>query len=415
MLAVRGYGLLVRLASLFNNKAAAWVKGRKDWERKLEEGLGEVRQPVIWFHCASTGEFEQGQPILKALKTTYPSHLVVLTFFSPSGYEARKNEPLANIVTYLPEDTHRNARRFLDIVKPQMAFFVKYEFWYCYGLELKRRSIPFFCVSAIFRPGQLFFSIYGGFFRRILTRYTHLFVQDRESLELLYRHAVVSVTVSGDTRFERVVENSGREASMPFIESFCRDKNVLVAGSTWPEDDVLLASLMERVPGLRLVLVPHELSADGLKRLARRFTDPPVFYSDLTEPPPPDCRVLIIDKMGILSLLYRYGRYAYVGGGFGKGIHNILEPAVYGSPVFFGPHFKKFREAVQLVGKGGAFPLRSAGEMAEKISALDQDISHYTRIRETNRSYISGNTGATRLIMNYLMQNFPGRPARSDE
>jgi len=406
LLAVRCYGFSVRIASLFNKKAAAWISGRKDWERRLKAQLGENRKPVIWFHCASTGEFEQGQPILKQLKKDYPHHLVVLTFFSPSGFEARKNDPLADVVAYLPEDSFRNARRFLDLVRPDLAFFVKYEFWYCYGLELKRRGIPFFCVSAIFRPGQLFFRTYGGFFRRMLSRFTHLFVQDSNSLELLYRQGIVSVTVSGDTRFERVVENSQREAHhLQLIESFCLGRNVMVAGSTWPEDDELLARLLERRPDLSLILVPHEISAESLKRLGRRFSIPPVLFSSLSETVPDASRVLVIDSIGILSLLYRYGRYAYVGGGFGKGIHNILEAAVYGKPVFFGPRFEKFREARQLVEKGGAFPVKNADELFIKVNHLDP--AYCERIGAINRSYVSANTGATRIIMNYLRQNFP--------
>ena len=406
LLAVRCYGFSVRIASLFNAKAAAWINGRKDWERKLKEKIGENRQPVIWFHCASTGEFEQGQPILKQLKKDYPGHHVLVTFFSPSGFEACKNNPLADVVVYLPQDGFRNAHRFLDLVKPALVFFVKYEFWYCYGLELKRRGIPFFCVSAIFRKGQLFFRTYGGFFRRMLSRFTHLFVQDSNSLELLYGQGIVSVTVSGDTRFERVVENSQRDANhLQFIELFCFGRNVMVAGSTWPEDDELLARLLDRSPELSLIIVPHEINADSLKRLERRFSIPPVFYSSLSETPSEASRVLVIDSVGILSLLYRFGRYAYVGGGFGKGIHNILEAAVYGRPVFFGPRYEKFREARQLVEKGGAFPVKNTDELFNKINGLDP--TYFERIGAINRSYVSANTGATRIIMNYLRQNFP--------
>lgn len=387
-------------------KAAQWVQGRKNWERNLATALQGKSGKRIWFHCPSLGEFEQGRPVLEQIRQAYPEHCIVLTFFSPSGYNVRKQEPLADVVAYLPLDGRRASRQFLQLVSPQLAFFVKYDFWFWYGKYMYEQKIPFFCVSASFRPGQIFFKPWAKFFRKMITRYTHLFVQDQSSLELLYRNAIPAVTVSGDTRFDRVLENSERPADFPLLERFAVGHTVLVAGSTWPGDEKVLADCLQASPGLKLIIAPHEISESGIRQLQKRFGKA-VRYTQMNEAEALQAQVIIIDTIGLLSLLYRFGKYTYVGGGFGRGIHNVLEAAVYGRPVFFGPHFSKFREARDLKAMGSGIVVKKGAALAGQILRLDSAGAEYEKISAKSRKYIGDRKGATSILMNYLKMNYP--------
>lgn len=408
-LCIQLYGLLIRMASLFSSKAKEWVKGRKGWKQKLNDALKNNNKPRIWFHCASLGEFEQGRPVLEQLRKDFPNHFMVLSFFSPSGYESKKNEVIADYVCYMPLDGPRTSKAFINILNPSLVFFVKYEFWYFYGKELFRRKTSFYCLSAIFRPGQIYFKPWGKFFKKILTRYTHLFVQDQSSLELLYRNSIPSVTVSGDTRFDRVLEISSRDASFPFIENFCKHQVSIVAGSTWPEDEKVLASLLQDHPSVKLVIAPHEISESRIKSIESRFKGKTKRYSTLENEVDANCNVLIIDSIGMLSLIYRYGKYTYLGGGFGKGVHNILEAAVYGKPVFFGPNHLKFKEARDLKAMGGGIGIKNGKNLSSAFELLDNAESDYQVLSAKNRKYIEDRKGATAILMNYLSMNYIGR------
>jgi 3-deoxy-D-manno-octulosonic-acid transferase len=406
-LAVGSYGLFIRVAALFLPKAAQWVQGRKNWEQKLADQLQGKPAKRIWFHCPSLGEFEQGRPVLEQIRKEYPEHCIVLSFFSPSGYNVRKNEPLADIVTYLPLDSARNSRRFICLLNPSLVFFVKYDFWYWYGKILHEQKIPFFCVSASFRPGQIFFKSWAKFFRKILTRYSHIFVQDQSSLELLYKNAIPGVTVSGDTRFDRVLENSARMADFPTLQKFAEGSTVMVAGSTWAGDEKVLLGLLQSSPDLKLIIAPHEIHETAVRKMQQRFGGA-LRFTEASADKETNARVMIIDTIGLLSLIYRFGKYTYVGGGFGKGIHNVLEAAVYGKPVFFGPNFKKFREARDLKAMGCGILVKRPAELIDEISRLEANGDEYTKLATKSRKYIEDRKGATAILMNYLRLNYQG-------
>ena len=408
LLIISAYGWTIRIAALFNQKARDWIVGRRDWEEKLQTDLSTKSTRRIWFHCPSLGEFEQGRPVLEQIRRQYPDHCIVLTFFSPSGFNVRKNEPLADIVLYMPLDGPVRSKKFVQLVKPELVFFVKYDFWYYYGKVLHASKIPFFCVSAIFRPSQLFFKPYGKFFRKILTRYTHIFVQDQSSLELLYKSAIPAVTVSGDTRFDRVLENVQRRSDdLNVIAQFTEGGNVLVAGSTWKEDEKLLAEFLKAEPSFKLIIAPHELNEAKLDQLQQRFFGKAVRYTQIASEGLSGKQVLIIDTIGMLSLIYRFGKYTYVGGGFGRGIHNILEAAVYGKPVFFGPNYKKFREARDLKAMGCGIVVKNSQELLHVFNELQMADELYKSLASKSRKYIEDRKGATEILMNFLRMNYP--------
>jgi 3-deoxy-D-manno-octulosonic-acid transferase len=408
LLIISAYGWTIRIAALFNQKARDWIVGRRDWEEKLQTDLSTKSTRRIWFHCPSLGEFEQGRPVLEQIRRQYPDHCIVLTFFSPSGFNVRKNEPLADIVLYMPLDGPVRSKKFVQLVKPELVFFVKYDFWYYYGKVLHASKIPFFCVSAIFRPSQLFFKPYGKFFRKILTRYTHIFVQDQSSLELLYKSAIPAVTVSGDTRFDRVLENVQRRSDdLNVIAQFAEGGNVLVAGSTWKEDEKLLAEFLKAEPSFKLIIAPHELNEAKLDQLQQRFFGKAVRYTQIASEGLSGKQVLIIDTIGMLSLIYRFGKYTYVGGGFGRGIHNILEAAVYGKPVFFGPNYKKFREARDLKAMGCGIVVKNSQELLHVFNELQMADELYKSLASKSRKYIEDRKGATEILMNFLRMNYP--------
>lgn len=396
------YGLLLRLLAPFVPKAAAWVGGRRGLLAHIRHTLGADAAPRVWFHCASLGEFEQGRPLLEAYRRAHPGTKVVLTFFSPSGYEIRKDWSGADYIFYLPLDTRGNARAFLDAVRPQLAVFVKYEFWYHFLNEARRRGVPAVVVSAIFRPDQVFFQPWGGFFRKILTRFAHVFTQNEASAALLRTLGIAQVSVAGDTRFDTVVATAAAPPkSLPVVDAFVADgAPVLVVGSSWPEDlPALVPVLRHYQPQLRVLVAPHEITETNLRLIETAFLGQVQRYSQAEAATVAQARILLFDNVGLLSQLYRFGHYAYIGGAFGKGLHNTLEAAAFGLPLFFGPVFDKFQEAKDLVEIKCAFPVRNAEELASAFTYLWHNEDARLRLQDTVLDYVHEHAGATRTIM----------------
>lgn len=392
------YFFLVRLAALLGHKKAKkLVAGQK---RALDELKTLGGSPVVWFHAASVGEFEQARPVIERLRQEQPDRRILLTFFSPSGYELRKNYDLVDKVVYLPFATKRNAERFLKTVNIQLAIFIKYEFWPAYLHALKRHHVPTYLISAIFRPGQLFFLPWGKPYLRLLTCFEHIFVQDDASRQLLNKHGICNVDVAGDTRFDRVSEVRGHAKDLPIVEGFTAGaERVLVAGSTWCPDEQLLARYIAERPNTKLVLVPHEIDAEHLHHIFQFFEGRYVRYSEATPMSLDKCRVLLVDTIGVLSSIYRYGHVAYIGGGFGEGIHNTLEAAVYGMPVVFGPKWKKFREARGLLQSGAARTVRNYTELT---NALDEAFLRRHEMGQKAAEYVQSECGATSRIFHAI-------------
>lgn len=355
----------------------------------------------IWVHCASLGEFEQGRPVLEALKREMPEVKIMLTFFSPSGYEIRKNFNAADIVCYLPSDTKANAGKILGIVKPVLVIFVKYEYWHNYLSEVSEKGIPLLLISAIFREDQIFFRWYGGFFRKILNRFSHIFVQDKHSAELLGSIGIQNITIAGDTRFDRVMEIAGSAKSIPQIESFRGDEKLLLAGSSWKPDEEIIARYINEYPQkMKWIFAPHETDRDNIERLLKLFRVKCIKFSEYKDAGN-DARVMIIDNVGMLSSAYRYAHIAAVGGGFGRGIHNVLEPACHGIPVLFGPNYGKFREAVDLIALGGARSFSNYDEFKSSFEDLADDEDLYKKAAHSAGRYVRENAGATRKIIDW--------------
>ncbi len=392
---------LIRLAVPFNSKARLWVEGRRNWKAQLKEKVNR-RDKNIWVHCASLGEFEQGRPVIEMIKKEGPEFKIILTFFSPSGYEVRKNYPLADYVCYLPADTPGNASEFVSGVNPAFVIFVKYEFWNNYILTLSERDIPIYLISGIFRQDQYFFKCYGTFFRKTLSGFRYFFVQDRQSMELLSAIGYRNVEVSGDTRFDRVLQIAAEATDIPQLELFRGGEKLFLAGSSWPQDEEIIARYVNSFPGkMKWVFAPHEIDSGNIERLEKLFTTSVVRFSEFNESSA-GARVMIMDNIGMLSSAYRYAFIAEVGGGFGKGIHNILEAACWGVPVLFGPDFEKFMEAVDLVMLGGAKCFHSYGEFSAIIETWISDQPLYMKSAETALSYVKQNSGATEIIMKKL-------------
>ena len=399
------YCFLVKIAALFNVKAAQFVAGRKDWAKRLQQAM-EPGAHYIWFHVASLGEFEQGRPIMERIRQEKPDYKILLTFFSPSGYEVRKDYKGADVVCYLPLDTPGNVRRFLDITQPVMSVFVKYEFWLNYLDELKKRQVPTYLISAIFDKSQLFFKSYGGWYRKCLSTFAHLFVQDAESQQLLAGIGVGNVSVVGDTRFDRVLAIAKQAKELPLVQAFKgQSAPVLVAGSSWPKDEDILLDYFNR-HSFKLILAPHEVHESHIQEIIGKLNRPYVRYTQATEAQAAQADCLIIDCIGLLSSIYRYGELAYIGGGFGVGIHNILEPAVYGMPVIFGPNYHRFREAVEMEKAGGAFPIENGEDLNKELDALfDASTGRLAQTSEIARQFVSKNCGASDAIFNTLFAN----------
>ena len=388
------YGAFIFIASLFNEKAGLLRKGQHDAFRLLKEKL-EQNARYVWFHAASLGEFEQGRPVIEQLKREQPDIKILLTFFSPSGYEVRKNYAGADIVSYLPLDTPNNAKRFVEMVKPTKAIFIKYEFWPNYLLALKAANVPVYSISAIFRQEQVFFKGYGKWYLRLLGSFKHIFVQDKVSLDLLESHQIKNASICGDTRFDRVYDLFKQAKQLPLIEEFVMNsEKVIVAGSTWPKDEEILVRYLKLHPDVKLILVPHEVHYSHISEISNLLDGQFVRYSEATAENVKTTNCLVVDVIGILSSIYRYAHLAYIGGGFGVGIHNTLEAAVYGIPVVFGPNYRKFREARELMAVGGAFSIPNYVVLEAQLDSLFKD----TKAGKLAGAYVKQNTGATNLI-----------------
>ena len=398
--------LLVRMgyaaAAPFHAKAKAFTTGRKNFFRNLKKQIGIPAGPIVWVHCASLGEFEQGRPLMEKLKQEFPTNKILLTFFSPSGYEVRKNYEYADYIVYLPWDTHAHATRLMDLVKPVMAIFIKYEFWFHYSTELKKRSIPQLSVSSIFRKEQLFFKSYGGFYRKILLNFDHFFVQNDESMRLLKSLGFQNCSKAGDTRFDRVNEMVKRGGEIDVVKKFKDTVKVMVIGSCWPEDlDVLIPFINENYYHIKFIIAPHEISESFIGNLEKALNAETVRYSRTENRKVEECQVMIIDNIGMLGRLYKYGEFAYVGGAFGKGLHNILEAACYGIPIFFGnKNYEKFQEAVDLINRGGAFEVADYLDLKHKYEMVNEPQT-FLLACEVTRQYVEENLGATEKVMAY--------------
>lgn len=398
------YRTIIAIFALGNKKARAWIEGRKNLFAELDQKLAPSDR-IIWMHCASAGELEQGKPVLEQLKTQYPQYKLLVTFFSPSGYEVGKKYKAADLIAYLPLDTKANAVRFLDLVRPELAIFVKYEYWYHHLKTAAERHIPLLLVSAIFRKNQPFFKSYGDFYRSILGFYNRIFVQDSESQQLLESINISNCIVSGDTRFDRVAAIAANFSELALIKRFVQDDRILVAGSTWPDDEQLLADFYHSYTGkLKLIIAPHEINKAHIDHLFSLFPNA-IAYSQL-EQSFKEASVLIIDNVGMLSRLYQYATLTYIGGGFNKsGIHNTLEAAVWGKPVLFGPNYQKFKEARDLVDRKAGFSITNAEELKRIATELLRDevlLQHSSTIA---RSYVEENRGSTQKIMDYIQAN----------
>lgn len=392
------YGALIALAALFNRKARMLWRGQRGALRELRRKADPSKE-YVWVHAASLGEFEQGRPIIERLKSEHPDTPVLLTFFSPSGYEVRKNYAGADVVAYLPLDTPRAAAALVRTVRLSKAIFIKYEFWPNFLLALQRAGVPTYIVSAIFRPDQLFFRPYGKWYLGLLGTFRHIFVQNEASARLLREHGIDRVSVAGDTRFDRVAAQARMAREFPLVQRFCEGSRVIVAGSTWPHDEALLADYLHAHEGVKLIMVPHEVHKAHLYDLFKLLGGDYVRYSEATDVNILTSRCLVVDVVGILSSLYRYADVAYVGGGFGVGIHNTLEAAVYGVPVVFGPNYRKFREACELVAAGGGFSVNDYEGLA---GCLDMLLDNGAAAGKTAGEYVSRNTGATDTILKEL-------------
>lgn len=402
-LVIHLYAFLIELISPFHKKARLMRLGQWKTNGTLREKI-DRNAKYIWFHASSLGEFEQGRPLIEKIKAEHPEYKILLTFFSPSGYEVRKNYGGADVVCYLPFDTPYRVKKFLDLSKPVMAIFIKYEFWDNYLSELKRRNIPVYIVSAIFRKEQLFFKWYGGMYRKVLSYFTHIFVQDDASRELLSKYSVTNVSVFGDTRFDRVQDVYKNSKQVPMVELFVNNNRsdnqlTMVAGSSWQQDEEVYLNYFNEHPELKLIIAPHEIHKDHLMHIESMLKRPSIRLSEATEKDIKGKSCLIVDSFGLLSSIYRYGDLAYIGGGFGAGIHNVLEAAVYGIPVIFGPKYHKFKEARDLLQVGGAFSITDEKSFESKM----EELSTYHDLLEAAGSaagdFVKSNIGATNKII----------------
>jgi len=397
---IKIYGFALLLASLFSSKATFWIQGRRGLFKKLEEALKDETAPIIWFHVASLGEFEQARPVIEKLKNDFPQKKILLTFFSPSGYEIRKNYDNADYIFYLPLDTQKNARRFLAILKPEAIFWVKYEFWYNFLTEIHRLGIPIILFSTIFREEQWFFKYYGKWFQTVFTGFTWTFTQDNTSVKLLQSIGVKNVSQAGDTRFDRVKEILENKKSILIAESFKDNQKTLVIGSSWWRDIAVLLPFFNEISiSLKIIIAPHEIKDTEIKRLQKLLKKSSIRFSEATTENVKNYEVLIIDNIGMLSSLYQYGEFAYIGGAFGEGLHNILESAVYGMPIFFGRKYDNFYEAVQLVKKGGAFTIQNTLEFSKQFSKLYVNEEERQKAANITQEFVNNNLGSSDLIL----------------
>lgn len=397
------FQFLLRLVAPFNRKARQWVDGRQNWQAHLVAKLAQnAGNPIAWFHAASLGEFEQGRPVIEAFREQYPDYKILLTFFSPSGYEVRKNYDGADYIAYLPADTPDNAKQFVALVKPKIAFFIKYEFWYNYLHELESANVAVISFSAIFRPNQLFFKPWGSFYRNLLRYFDHILVQNQESVDLLASIGITNVTKAGDTRFDRVAQVAAAKKEIPLAAAFKNSQPVLVVGSAWSEDmNILIPFLNTFTSPLRIIIAPHEIHDDEIERWRNQLTRPSMRFSQINETEIRNAEVLFIDNVGMLSSLYQYGEFAYIGGAFKQGLHNILEAATFGMPLFFGPEYANYQEAVDLVNEGAGFPVSTTLELT---SAFTKQYLNRSEAAQISRDYVQRNIGATAQVMKVVEQ-----------
>ncbi|ABQ04758.1 3-deoxy-D-manno-octulosonic acid transferase [Flavobacterium johnsoniae] len=393
-------GFFLKIIALFSPKIKLFVEGRKNVFSVLEEKI-KANDKTIWFHSASLGEYEQGLPVIEKIKEKYPSHKIIVTFFSPSGYEVRKNNTVADVTIYLPLDTKSNAKRFLKLVHPEFAFFIKYEFWLNYLNELEKSKTSTYLISGIFRDSQMFFKWYGGFYRKALNAFTYFFVQNESSKQKIEAIGFKNVIVSGDTRFDRVNAILERDNILNYVENFKNNQLTIVIGSSWPKDEVLLIEYINQAPeNVKFIIAPHNIKTEQISNLKSQITKSTVLFSEKENKDLSNYNVFIIDTIGILTKIYSYGTIAYVGGGFGNpGIHNILEPATFGIPIVIGPNYSNFAEAVSLVELGGCISITNFLELKEILDRLINDPKLLTEKSHICKSFIQNNKGATNTIM----------------
>ena len=407
---IHAYSFIISIIAPFNAKAKFWVEGRKNiFERLGSASVNFGTTSLAWFHCASLGEFEQCRPVIEAFRVKYPSYKILVTFFSPSGYEIRKNYTGADFICYLPADTPQNAQKFIEIVKPSVVFFVKYEFWRNYLTELEKQHIPVISFSAIFRPNQLFFKSYGGFYRENLTKFKHILVQNQESFDLLKSIDIQQITLAGDTRFDRVKQIVDAKKEIQVAGNFKANRQVFMLGSAWETDmEVLipLMNLLKNDSNLTFVIAPHEIHQVEIMAWQKQIESKSICFSEVkTDTKLIDYQVLIIDNIGMLSSLYQYADFAFIGGSFGKGLHNILEAATFGMPIFFGNKaYHKFQEAVDLVNLGGAYAVKSTDDLGEILNDLRLNEVKKKKTDKISQNYVLQNIGATEKVM-YVVES----------
>lgn len=395
-------GFFLKIAAFFSPKLKLFVEGRKNVFQYLEENVFH-KSDLIWIHTASLGEFEQGLPIIERLKNDYKNATILVTFFSPSGYEVKKNSRAADLVTYLPLDTLKNAKKFISLINPKLVIFVKYEVWPNYLSVLNKKNIPTLLVSAIFNKKQLYFKSYGGFMRKSLTAFYHIFVQDVASKKLLNSIHLNNVSISGDTRFDRVLKIVEQDNQLDFMEKFKQNQLCFVAGSTWPEDEAILTSYINTTSeNIKFVFAPHTIKKEAIEKLKASVNKNVVLYSEIDPKDISQFDVLIIDTIGLLTKVYSYADIAYVGGGFATGLHNTLEPAVFGIPVLIGPEYKGFKEAEELVAKKGLISITTLDDFRVQMTQLLNSETYYNGTKNVNSNYIMAHKGATEVIVNYI-------------
>ncbi len=400
-LLIKTYGLLLKIAALFYPKAALWVNGRKNWRETLLLKTQKLaaNEHRFWVHAASLGEFEQGLPVIQGLKKQYPNCQIILSFFSPSGFEAKKNDPIADLVCYLPLDTPKNAQDFIELISPTAAFFIKYELWACHFAELKNKNIPLVLFSAIFNENKWLFSpLFSAFTKKTLSLATKILVQDNESVEILGKLGILHVRQCPDTRFDRVCEVANTSFEHAFIEQFIKNKTVIVAGSTWQPDEELLYKTMQKLPeNFVLIVAPHEIDGLHISNLQKNAPYKAILLSE--NELAPDARILIVNSVGLLRYLYRFGKYAYIGGGFGAGIHNTLEAAAYGKPVFFGPKNQNFNEAQKLKKIHQPSEIKNSADLCQAILELEGNSELYTQTAADILAFTRQNVGGTQQVI----------------
>jgi 3-deoxy-D-manno-octulosonic-acid transferase len=402
-LTVQIANFLLKIIALFSPKMKLFVDGRKTVFKTLKEKI-KSNDKTIWFHAASLGEYEQGLPVIEKIKQKYPNHKIIVTFFSPSGYEVRKNNTVADATVYLPLDTPKNAKQFLELVHPELVFFIKYEFWINYLHQLKKEQIPTYLISGIFRENQLYFKWYGGFYRKALDTFTHFFVQNENSKKLITQLGKTNVTVSGDTRFDRVVTILEKDNTLDFIAQFKNNKTTVVIGSSWPKDESLLVTYINDSPhDVKFIIAPHNIKPEQILQLQNSITKKTVLFSAKENKDLSQYEVFIIDTIGILTKIYSYGDIAYIGGGFGNpGVHNLLEPATFGIPIIIGPNYTHFDEAIKLVENKGCISINDYKELEIDFSLLINDTETRKEKGKICTEFVQKNKGATDCILDQI-------------